>query len=100
MPRLREVLYWSLDFNVDPLSSVLCHVELPSTAHGVPDGRPPRAVHGIDEIVLPARITAATTQIAQSTADPWRGGWRGGACVDGPTRLGQALYCRGNRGSG
>jgi Terminase large subunit, T4likevirus-type, N-terminal len=57
-PRIDEPLYWSLDFNVDPMTSVICQVRDESTREDITCGRRVRTVHVLDEIVLPNSNTA------------------------------------------
>jgi hypothetical protein len=56
--RSGEPLYWSLDFNVDPMSSVVCQIEDQSSVEDRRYGRSLRMVQVLEEIVLPNSNTA------------------------------------------
>jgi hypothetical protein len=58
-PRGGQPLYWSLDFNVDPMSSVLCQIEDQSTIDDLLRGRQQKQIHVLEEIVLPNSNTLA-----------------------------------------
>lgn len=60
-------LCWALDFNVEPMSSVICQLEQPDPA----DPRKLRAVHVIDEIVLPDSNTQAACNEFWRRIEAW-----------------------------
>jgi hypothetical protein len=53
-----ESLYWSLDFNVSPMSAVVCRIEDHSGTQDRLYGRRVRTVQVLDEIVLPNSNTS------------------------------------------
>lgn len=69
VPRLQ--LCWSLDFNVNPMSSVICQLEDTTTREMAMIGRRSSVVHVLDEIVLPNSNTQeACDEFARRVA-PW-----------------------------
>src|SRR4051812_45537940 len=71
MPRPGEVIYWSLDFNVDPMTSVVCQIEDHSTVQDLAYGRRQRVVSVVDEIVLPNSNTAAMCEAFAARVRSW-----------------------------
>ena len=66
-----EPLYWSLDFNVSPMSAVVCRIEDRKGAQEWLYGRRPRIVQVLDEIVLPNSNTAEMCEAFVSRVRSW-----------------------------
>jgi len=66
-----ETLYWSLDFNVSPMSAVVCRIEDQSGPQDRLSGRRVRIVHVLDEIVLPNSNTAEMCEAFVSRVRSW-----------------------------
>jgi hypothetical protein len=66
-----ETLYWSLDFNVDPMSSVVCQIEDQSGMEGQRYDRSLRMVQVLEEIVLPNSNTAEMCEAFASRVRSW-----------------------------
>lgn len=69
VPRLQ--LAWSLDFNVNPMSSVICQLEDTTTREMAMVGRRSVVVHVLDEIVLPNSNTQAACDEFARRVEPW-----------------------------
>jgi len=66
-----ETLYWSLDFNVDPMSSVVCQIEDQSGVEDRGYGRSVRTAQVLEEIVLPNSHTAEMCEAFVSRVRSW-----------------------------
>jgi hypothetical protein len=64
-------LCWALDFNVNPMSSVICQLEDTTTRAMAMMGRSSAAVHVIDEIVLPNSNTLEACEEFVRRVGPW-----------------------------
>jgi hypothetical protein len=64
-------LYWSLDFNVNPMCSVLCQIEDKTTRDMAMLGRSLAVVRVLDEIILPNSNTEEACRIFQERTAPW-----------------------------
>lgn len=63
-----QEIYWSLDFNVNPMCSVIAQVEDLSSRMDIMAGRRERRLHVIDEIVLPdANLGEACNEFIRRT---------------------------------
>jgi len=69
--RAGETLYWALDFNVSPMSSVVCRIEDLSSARDRIFGRSLRMVQVLDEIVLPNSNTLEMCEAFVSRVRSW-----------------------------
>lgn len=69
--RKGEPLYWSLDFNVSPMSAVVCRIEDQSGPQDRLCGRRVRIVQVLDEIVLPNSNTAEMCEAFVSRVRSW-----------------------------
>jgi hypothetical protein len=68
-PRLQ--LCWSLDFNVNPMSSVICQLEDTTTRDQAMIGKRSSLVHVLDEIVLPNSNTQEACEEFARRVQPW-----------------------------
>jgi Terminase large subunit, T4likevirus-type, N-terminal len=66
-----ETIYWSLDFNVDPMSSVVCQIEKQSGVEDRSYDRSLRLVQVLEEIVLPNSNTAEMCEAFASRVRSW-----------------------------
>jgi hypothetical protein len=64
-------LYWSLDFNVNPMCSVICQVEDTTTRDMAMVGRSLSVVRVLDEIILPNSNTEEACRVFQERTAPW-----------------------------
>jgi hypothetical protein len=64
-------LAWSMDFNVNPMSSVVCQIEDVTTREQAMVGRRSMIVHVLDEIVLPNSNTQESCDEFQRRTAPW-----------------------------
>jgi hypothetical protein len=69
--RTGEPLYWSLDFNVDPMSSVVCQIEDRSSVEDRRYGRSLKIVQALEEIVLPNSNTAEMCEAFVTRVRSW-----------------------------
>lgn len=69
LPRLQ--LCWSLDFNVNPMCSVVCQIEDTTTRDQAMMGRRSAAVHVLDEIILPNSNTQEACDEFLRRVGPW-----------------------------
>jgi len=67
----RLQLCWSLDFNVNPMASVICQTEDTTTREMAMMGRRSSIVHVLDEIVLPNSNTQEACEEFQRRTAPW-----------------------------
>jgi len=67
----RLQLCWSLDFNVNPMASVICQTEDTTTREMAMMGRRSSMVHVLDEIVLPNSNTQEACEEFQRRTAPW-----------------------------
>jgi Terminase large subunit, T4likevirus-type, N-terminal/Terminase RNaseH-like domain len=69
--RSDERIYWSLDFNVDPMTSVVCQIEDHSSPEDRRYGRSQKMVQVLEEIVLPNSNTAEMCEAFVSRVRSW-----------------------------
>jgi hypothetical protein len=70
-PRLQ--LCWAMDFNVNPMCSVICQVEDTTSREMAMVGRRSAMVRVLDEIILPNSNTLEACQAFQKRVGPWIG---------------------------